>query len=155
MKIKTLITRANRCKTDEEAQKMLDMLKQAFGKSSRLSHLYTYNDDASMEEDSVFVSFEFNREISDDYVTMIKPEIRNAEVTVCVITSRMLDGLGMMSQHWEAIEGMDDLIECEPDRAVSDIAQRTVELAISHHRILIESVGVTQEIAEETAKKSW
>lgn len=50
---------------------------------------------------------------------------------------------------------MDDLIECEPDRTVSDIAQRAVELAISQHRMLIESVGVPQVIAEETAKKCW
>ena len=154
MKIKTLITRSNLCKTDEDAQKLLDMLKQAFVKSRALSHLYTYNEEAYME-DSVLACFEFNREISDDYVTMIKPEIRDAEVTVCVVTSRMVDGLGMMSQHWETIEGMDDLIECEPDRTVSDVAQRAAELAISHHRMLIESVGVPRVIAEETANKSW
>ena len=155
MKIKTLLTSANRCKTDEDTQKLLDMLMQAFGKSQRLSHLYKYNKDASMEEDAVFVSFEFNRVISDDYVTMIKPEIRDAEVTVFVVTNRMLDGLGIMSQHWDTVEGMEDLIECEPDRSVSDIAQRAAELAISHHRMLIESVGVPQVIAEETANKSW
>ena len=154
MKIKTLMTRANRCKTDEDAQKLLDMLKQAFSKNRALSHLYTYNEEAYME-DSAFACFEFNREISDDYVTMIKPQIRDSEVSVFVVTNRMLDGLGMMSQHWEAVEDMDDLIECEPDRTVSDIAQRTVELAISQHRMLIESVGVPQVIAEETAKKCW
>ena len=154
MKIKTLLTRANRCKTDEDAKKLLDMLKQAFGKSRALSHLYTYNEEAYIE-DSAFACFEFNREISDDYVTMIKPQIREGELSVCVVTNRMLDGLGMMSQHWEAIEDMDDLIECEPDRTVSDIAIRATELAISQHRMLIENVGIPQAMAEETAKKCW
>lgn len=93
MKIKTLITRSNRCKTDEDAQKLLDMLKQAFSKSRDLSHLYTFNEEAYIE-DSAFVRFEFNREISDDYVTMIRPQIRDGEVSVCVVTNHMLDGLG-------------------------------------------------------------
>lgn len=154
MKIKTLITRSNRCKTDEDAQKLLDMLKQAFSKSRDLSHLYTFNEEAYIE-DSAFVRFEFNREISDDYVTMIRPQIRDGEVSVCVVTNHMLDGLGMMSQSWESIEGLDDLLECEPDRTVSDIAQRAAELTISQHRMLIESVGVPHVIAEETAKKCW
>lgn len=61
----------------------------------------------------------------------------------------------MMSQSWESIEGLDDLLECEPDRTVSDIAQRAAELTISQHRMLIESVGVPHVIAEETAKKCW
>ena len=134
--------------------KVLTHQMQAFSKNRALSHLYTHNKEAYME-DSAFVGFEFNREISDCYVTMIRPEIRDGQVSVSVILNQMLDGLGMMSQNWKAVDGMDDLIECDPDQTISDVAQKVVELAILHHCSLIEKVGVSQVIAEETAKKCW
>lgn len=156
MKIKTLLTKAKICVTEDDVQKLLETLKRVFGNSRPLSHLCQANDEAYMENDgNPFVRFELNREINDDYITMIRPEIRDETIVISVVTHRMLDGFGMMSQNWESIEEMDDLIKCEPDRTVSDIAIRAAELAIFHHRMLIESVGVPQEIADKAAKECW
>lgn len=154
MKIKTLLRLAKRCKTDADAQKLLAKLQQAFGKSRVLRHLSVNNEEAIIE-DQAFVRFEFNREISDDYVVMIQPQIRDGECSVIIQTNRMLDRLGMSSQHWEVIEGMEDQIECDPERSVSDVAQRAAELGILHHKMLIESVGVPETIARKTAEKCW
>jgi hypothetical protein len=156
MKIKTLLDKANKCMTVEDAQELLETLKRVFGNSRPLSHLCQTNDEAYMKDDEKpCVHFELNREISDDFVTTIRPEISDGAVVVSVLTNHMLDGHGMMSKHREVIEVMDDLIECEPYRTVLDVAQRAAELAISQHRMLIESIGVPQIIAEEAAKKCW
>ncbi len=102
-----------------------------------------------------FVSFELNREISDAYITMIRPEIRDGAFTVTVCTNRMLDNLGMSSKKWEAVDGMDDLIEANEEQTINDICKHAVELAIADHRILIEQVGVPQSAAKIAAKKAW
>ena len=108
-----------------------------------------------MEGDGPFVRFELNREISGDYITMIRPEIRGGALAVAVATNRMLDGMGMGSQRWETPEGMDDLLEAYPEQTTSQLAKRAVELAVMHHRQLIENVGVPAYVALKAAKKCW
>ena len=97
--------------------------------------------------------------ISGDYITMIRPEIRDANMSVSVVTNRMLDGLGMSSSHWEiaSVEGeiLEDVIDVDEDRDVLDVAKQAAELAISHHQQLIEQVGVPHEIAAKTAHECW
>ncbi len=154
MKINALLKQASRCKTDEDAEQLLDRLQQAFAKSRWLKHLSVTNREAYIEDQAI-VRFEFNHEISEDYVVMIQPQICDGECSVIIQTNRMLDRLGMSSQHWEVMDGMDELIECDPERRVCDVAIRSAELAIMQHSLLIKSVGVPETIARKTAKACW
>lgn len=86
---------------------------------------------------------------------MIRPEIRDGKLVIDVVTNRMLDGMGMSSQSWEAEEGMEDTIEADDDRTIVDLAQRAKELAIANHAQLIERVGFAHAVALEAAEKSW
>ena len=86
---------------------------------------------------------------------MIRPEIRDGKLVIDVVTNRMLDGMGMSSQSWEAEEGMEDTIEADDDRTIAELAQRAKELAIANHAQLIERVGVAHAVALEAAEKSW
>ena len=67
----------------------------------------------------------------------------------------MLDHLGLSSQHWKVIDGMDERITADIEQSISDLAKRSVELAIMQHRLLIESVGVPEALAQKTAVKCW
>ncbi len=154
MKIRELLKKASRCKTDADAEQLLDKLQLAFGKSRWLTHLPISNREACIEGQA-FVQFEFNREISEDYVVVIQPQIRDGECSVTIQTNRMLDRLGLSGQHWEVMDGMDELIECDPERTVSDVAVRAAELAIMLHSRLIESVGVPETIARKASKACW
>lgn len=155
MKVSTLLAKAAKCKTQDDADQLLDTLRDAFSKPRSLAHLGWYNTEAYMEEGKPFVRFELNKEISEHYVTMIRPEIRDAKLVVVVVTNHMLDGLGMSSQSWDAVDGMDDLIEPTADRTIADLANRAKELAIANHAQLIERVGVSHAIALKAANKSW
>lgn len=134
---------------------MLDTLERVFGNARPLAHLPRYNSEAYMEDDAPFVRFELNQEISEHYITMIRPEIRDGKLVVDVVTNRMLDGMGMSSQSWEAEDGMEDTIEADDDRTIADLAQRAKELAIANHAQLIERVGVAHSVALDAAEKSW
>ncbi len=75
---------------------------------------------------------------------------------VDVVTNHMLDGLGMSSQSWEVVEGMEDTIESYDDaQPVATLEQRAKELAIANHAQLIERVGVSHSVALDAAEKSW
>ncbi len=156
MKVKSLLAKAAKCKTQEDADKLLDTLERVFGNARPLAHLPQYNSEAYMEDDNKpFVRFELNQEISEHYITMIRPEIRDGKLVIDVVTNRMLDGMGMSSQSWEAEEGMEDTIEADDDRTIAELAQRAKELAIANHAQLIERVGFAHAVALEAAEKSW
>lgn len=155
MKVKSLLAKAAKCKTQEDADKLLDTLERVFGNARPLAHLPRYNSEAYMEDDAPFVRFELNQEISEHYITMIRPEIRDGKLVVDVVTNRMLDGMGMSSQSWEAEDGMEDTIEADGDRTIADLAQHAKELAIANHAQLIERVGVAHSVALDAAEKSW
>ncbi len=155
MKIQTLINKAAKCKTTEDAEALLGILQKAFGNAKPLRHLGEANAESYMEGETPLVRFELNHVISDDYITMIRPEIRDGEVSVYIETNRMLDGKGMMSQKWEQVDGMEDLIECRPEQTVAQVAELAAEVAIANHRMLIESVGVPMRAAEQAARSSW
>lgn len=155
MKVKSLLARAAKCKTDDDAQDLLFGLKEAFGTKGPLSHLYQTNDDWCIEDEGPFVRFELNQLINEHYITMIRPEIREGKLAVVVVTNHMLDGLGMSSQSWEVVDRMYDVIEAYDDNSVAQIARQAKELAIANHAQLIESVGVPTKLAKQTAIKSW
>jgi hypothetical protein len=156
MKIETLLRKAKKCVSDNDANGLLIILERVFGKSRKLSHLYQANSASYLDADgNPHIHFDMNRLLSNDYIIAIRPEIRNDSFSVIVETNLMLDGLGMMSKSWKTIEGMEACIESYPGCTVCNMINRAVEMAILHHRILIEKVGVPQDIAETTAIKCW
>jgi hypothetical protein len=155
MKIKSILAQAAKCNTQEDAQNLLETMKRVFGNHKLLSHLGIYNEEYYMEGDKPFVRFELNREISDEYVTMIRPEIRDGKLIVVVQMNRMKDKLGMWSKDFETIDGMDDDFEQDGDQTIHNLCNRVADQAIAYHRLLIESVGVPEAVAKKTAKASW
>jgi hypothetical protein len=156
MKAKSLLAQAARCKTNADAAKLLETLQRVFGNAKQIAHLPIRNEDYSMEGDKPFVRFEMHREISDHYVSEIRPEIRDGELVVCVVTNHMKDGHGLSSQNWHVVDGFDEeVITADPDQTVAQLAKRASEFAIADHRRLIERVGVPHDLAVVTAEKSW
>ena len=97
MKVKSFLAKAAKCKTQDDADKLLDTLERVFGNARPLAHLPRYNSEAYMEDNAPFVRFELNQEISEHYITMIRPEIRDGKLMVDVVTNRMLDGIDRKS----------------------------------------------------------
>lgn len=155
MKVKTLLDQCAKCKTDRDAQELLDNLTRIFGNARPVCHLGQYNAEAYMEDGSPFIRFELNKEISDHYVTMIRPEIRDGKFVVAVAMNLMTEANGMSSHSWTTVEGMDDLIEPSPESSLYVIAKHARDLAIANHAELIQRVGVPPTLAKQTAKKSW
>lgn len=155
MQIETLLTHARNCKTDADATELLYKLMEAFSGTQALAGLPEQNTDGYMEGTQPFVRGELNRVISGQYITMIRPEIRNDKLCVVVTTNRMLDGLGLQSKSWEPVADLDDDIAVSDDMDVADLANRAKELAIAHHAALLEGVGLTSQAALEAAQRSW
>ena len=155
MKVKSLLAKAAKCKTQEDAADLLETLERVFGGARPLAGLDQYNSEAYMEDGQPYVRFELNHKISDHYITMIRPEIRFGKLVIVVVTNCMLDGKGMSSQSWEAIDGMDEAIEATDDQTTDALVKRARELAIANHAELIQRVGVPRLVAEKAAKQSW
>jgi len=159
MKASNLLKQAAACKSNDDAKKLLGALTEAFqAKKSAIGGLETANGDYSLEDGGVFVSVEFNRVISDDYIITIKPEIRDGKMGVYVVTNRMLDGLGMASQKWVVATARDELeevIEVDEDSDILDVANLASDLAFLYLQRLLVQVGVPFAIAGETAKQCW
>lgn len=155
MKVSTLQEQAVQCKTQSDADELLRMLIKAFMKKGVLSHLNQANSESFIEGDKPYVKVEFNRVVSDGYIIMIQPEIRDNKLIVVVVTQRMLDGLGLSSESWEAVEKMDDQITCYPAQSIDEVVVQAMHLAIDHHRQLIESVGVPSKLAKDLAREYW
>jgi hypothetical protein len=156
MRIKNLLANVALCTTDEEIKSvMAEVLIPSFQRTAALRHLLPTNEDYGMEGSNPYLRFELNHVISDHYITMIRPEIRDKKFVVSVVTNHMLDGAGMSSQKWEAEESMDDLIEPDENMTIAAVAKHAKVQALAHHRELIERLGVPRKVAETTVKKSW
>lgn len=155
MKIQSLLTKAAKCTTEEDAQALSDTLQRVFCEAKPFANLDIANQEAYMEGDKPFVHFELNRVYSEYYITMIRPEIRFGELAVSVVTNYMKDGLGMQSQRWEIIEGMDDVITARPEQTVAAVVALALKCAIANHQELLERLGVPAKAAKTAAKASW
>lgn len=157
MKIETLLKRAALCKTDKDAQALLETLKTAFSATKLFADLHEANDEAyfELEYAAPFVRYQLSNVISDDYIIEIQPEFRDGKFCVYIAMNRMLDGLGMSSQSWELVEGMEDELQPYPAETVLSIAKRAKEIALLYNQRLIEQVGVPEKVAKLAAKKSW
>lgn len=164
MKIARLIHQAAHCRNEADAKKLLAVLEAQFWRTRTLKRLAHANAESYMEgleskgagrKFDPFVRFELNRVISPEFITMIRPEIREGALSVSVRTNRMLDHMGLGSQRWEEIEDLDDLIEASGRQTVAAIAQQAADIAIRHHASLIEAVGVSSGRAQKIAKQMW
>jgi hypothetical protein len=155
MKVKSLLAKAAKCKTQGDADELLELLERVFGESRPLGCLSQNNREAYMEGDTPFVRFELNHLISEHYITMIRPEIRDGALVVTVATNHMLDGLGMASQSWDVEADLECVFEAEDDRTIGHLAQQAKEQALANHAQLIERVGVSRIVALKAAASSW
>lgn len=156
MKVKTLLAMAAKCTTEKDAQTLLSKLSEAFEVTRALGHLGVMNQDFMMEDSGPYVKFELNHVISEHYITCIAPEVRDGKLSIVVTTNHMLDGLGLSSQSWSVVEGLEeDVIEAKDDQSISDLAKVAKMLALANHAELISRVGVLSQQAKIAAKKSW
>lgn len=155
MKVKTLLSKAKKCKTNEDAHELIKTLESIMRNTNALKHLPTHNHEAYLEDDELFVQFEFNRVLSEHYITMIRPEVRGDKFVIVVSTQRMLDGLGLESQSWESVNNLDDQIDSEESDTITRMAQKAKTLAIYHQTWLIEQLGVSDDVAFKVAVRSW
>lgn len=156
MKVKTILAMAAKCTTEEDARALQSKLSEAFESTRALGHLGAMNPESMMEDSGPYVKFELNQVISDHYITCIAPEIRDDKLTIVVVTNHMLDGLGLSSQEWSVVEGLDeDVIEATDDETISVLATKAKTLALANHAELISRVGVPTNQAKIAAKKSW
>lgn len=156
MKVKTILAQAANCNSEADAANLLERLESSFEKTSALGQFSSMNSEAYMEhENKPFVRFELNHVISNHYITMIRPEVRDGKFVVVVYTNRMLDGLGMASKSWEVYGDMETVIEAEDDQTIAQLAKLAKDQAIANHAELLETVGVKSEVAKTAAKRSW
>jgi hypothetical protein len=155
MKIKTLLAQAAKCNSEDEAEKLLQALTDAFAATRALRHLPQFNSESSLESDGPMVQVEFNRLISEHYVTMIRPEIRAGKLAIVIQTNNMLDGNGLDSRDYKVVDDMEEVFDADEDRTVADLATRAKEQAIMHHEQLIERVGVPHAAAVRVAASTW
>ncbi|MDO8416562.1 MAG: hypothetical protein Q7S87_10175 [Agitococcus sp.] len=157
MLVKTLLNQAKNCLTAKDAQVLADYLEKAFGHKGPMSNLISANQDSQLESLRMpYVSVEFNHVISQFYITMIRPEIRDAKLAIVVRTSYMKDGLGMMSRNYDVHDDMDAVIDCDDSSLdVRAYINRAVALAKEHHQQLVEQVGINAPAARIAVDKSW
>lgn len=155
MKIKSLLKLASKCETDQDADNLYKAIKLEIRKIPKLSNLLVLNVERVMEEETPLVSFELVRVISAMYLTAIRLEIRSGSFTISVITSLAKDRLGISSETFEILAGMDVLIEPLPEQTLSQVMKQAVEIATANHSELIQEVGVKPITALAIARKSW
>lgn len=157
MKIRTLINKAAKCKTDQDVAELLSIMQDKIGNSRFLSNLVEANSEAYMEDggSSASVRFDLNYGLSDDYIILVRPEIRYGEFCIYVATNLMIDGRGFGSQNWKEIDSSVNELKFDLDSTVSSACKRAKEVAIENHLALLDSVGVPGKLAATIAKNSW
>lgn len=156
MKISAFLTAAKKCTTPADVATLELQVREAFMATKALAHLTQANNESDRETPGdAYLRFEANRVISDEYITMIRPEISQGVFVITVVTNRMLDKHGLASKSWEQLEDMDDLIEADSQSTVHSMAKAAKDKAIDHHLRLIESVGVPRVFAGRAAQRSW
>lgn len=155
MKVKTLLAKAAKCKSQDDVKALKDTLSDALWKTRALAGLAQYDEEVCLENGSPSVRFDLIQEISEYYATTIRPEIHHGKLSITVVTDHLSDGKGVFSQQWSTVEGMDDIIEAEEDRTLVSLARQAKELAIANHAELIRQMGVSPAMALAAAKNAW
>jgi hypothetical protein len=155
MKIQSLLGIAKLAKSEVDAAELLLLMVEEFGKVRKLKNLGSMNEEAYMEGDHPHVSFELNQVISDDFVTMIRPEIRDGSFSIEVITNKMLDGHGLSSKDWEVVDNLEDELDLDGVETVAQVGLMAYEKSVFNHASLIEKLGIPFADAHKLAKKVW
>lgn len=157
MKVKSLLAKARKCKTQADAAGLLESLKAAFADTHLFSGLSWDNAEGDLEagDGEPFVRFELNHVISDHYITMIRPALRTGELTIDVVTQHVLDGAGMGSHSWKPVQDLDVSTTADEDDTVQALAQSAKASAIDQHVNLLIRAGVPNRDARLIANKQW
>lgn len=159
MKLKSLLSKAAKCRNNEDARDLCMLLQEAFIKVKLLQplELAAANSDYQMEEEGPYAQFELNLLLSNKFCITLRPEIRHGKIGVAVMLIHFKDGYGLQSHSWEIYgDGeYEDFVEGGEEETVSQLAARAKELAISYHATLIEHVGVPARAAMTAAKATW
>lgn len=162
MTVKELLERFAGCKTYKEAKEVSDgMIAEFSARSSRIGHLQTANENV----DNSVTEIDFNRVLSNYYITTIKVVIEYGEFSVWVSTNHLRDGHGLDSQDCQVVmvdgkyleDGgyLEENLHISAEETLLNIAQRAATIAIRQHQILIEQVGIPQAMAVDLAQSCW
>lgn len=159
MKLKSLLSKAAKCRTNEDARDLCFVLQDAFNKVKLLQPMEQAhaNSDYQMEEQGPYAQFELNMLLSNKFCITVRPEIRGGQVLCAVMLVHFKDGHGLQSRSWEIYGNGEygDFLEGGEDETVSQLAARAKEMAIRYHATLIEEVGVPAKAAMTAAKAAW
>lgn len=154
MKFQTFLQQAAACQSDEDADNLLKAFIEAFTQCEKSRGLVLANDQAFIEGKATpYIKFELNWVISGYYIVMISPEIRDGKAAVVVEPNFMKNGLGMASQNYSVIDGVEEaVIEASESQTADELLDLAIEAAIAQYREILEKVGLTGELAAQTAR---
>jgi hypothetical protein len=151
-----LLEEAEKCRDQSAADVFLDTFKEAFLAVPSFAGLEIANEEAYVEPRGVFVRFEANHVISNHYITMLRPKVRDGHLSVYVVTNHMKDGRGMQSQSWEmADDELEDDVNADADTTVEELVQKAVAVAIRYHASLLERLAIPHQDAIDVCRKNW
>lgn len=153
--VKGMLQFASECETEPDTLTLLTALKERFIYEPGYAGLQIANDEFHMEDSKPHVRFELHRVISADYVTVIRPEIREEKLSLYIATYRMLDGDGMQSKRWEVAHDMEEDFAPESDMDLEALALRAKRIAVTQHVSLLEKLAVPRAEAQELCKRLW
>lgn len=158
MQCSTLVRRAAKCKTREEAQDFAAILAQAFLKTRALRGLeyLTNNDEGTIDSDGqLYAKIDLVHLPSGHFAISVAPEIREGKLGLSVNTLHLKDGFGLHSQDWETFGDLEEWLEAEEGESIAQLARRAKEEALRQHAVLLTEVGLMPPAAIAAAAKSW
>lgn len=157
MQIAQILNQANACTTDVQVTDLSTEIGDLIGAMSEMRPVAgPRNMDSYLERTGQpHLRFDFQRFISHDFSTEIRPEVRDGKFTVLVTTYQMMDRLGDQSQNVKVFLDLEELLEPAGDADLREVICDAKAKAIEHHAKLIECVGVPKHLAIVTAENSW
>lgn len=161
MKVSDFLAKAANCKSNKDVENLADLFREEMYQDAGLygNRLTLANDQASIELDednpSVFMEFELNHLISQDYVISIRPVLRRGDLTVLVRTVQMRDRLGMDSHSWAGVPDLDEEIEPRAFWTLPVLLEQAVNEVKRQHSELMERAGVPRELATSIVESHW
>ncbi|EPG9350615.1 hypothetical protein ACKU3Z_029840 [Pseudomonas aeruginosa] len=156
MKISQILDGLN---SDCSAAALLVALQDALLNGTFLHGRQPVNEDGCTDSDGLFVSFEIQEVISNDFAVEIRPEIRGGVVSALVNVIRFNDSAGRASKNF----GVFKLNGCDASEYLIAAASETAghfvgrirRHVLDQHIALLESVGVGSLQARSIAEEFW
>lgn len=144
MLIQTLLEQAANCRTDEDCQALLAVMRAEFFENGPLKHFTPGWQGACLNDGDPFLGMDVAKDISNDYVLEIRPEIRRGHLFVRILLVNHASGI---NSHDDVSPFRDDTGE----NTVAKLCELVKKKAIRLHQELIESVGVPKHEAARIA----